>query len=87
MIVQFWKSIILNKPKHFPRWDVVTCATSGICSRQRPKWAKYNKVKKLSQEDVDEIEGTMEEEEEEEEMSRISYYPVNPMMYQIMLNY
>ena len=32
-------------------------ATSGICSRQRPKWAKYNKVKKLSQEDVDEIEG------------------------------
>lgn len=40
-------------------------ATSGICSRQRPKWAKYNKVKKLSQEDVDEIEGTLEEEEEQ----------------------
>lgn len=47
-------------------------ATSGICSRQRPKWAKYNKVKKLSQEDVDEIEGTMEEEEEEEEEGEMS---------------
>ncbi|KAF6069728.1 hypothetical protein FOB64_002889 [Candida albicans] len=40
--------------------------------KTKTKWAKYNKVKKLSQEDVDEIEGTMEEEEEEEEEGEMS---------------